>query len=187
MVFYPRYPKGIENPEGKWENEEQVKESLWERMERFMLRVIPREYEELPGTILKNILGRDFEKRDGTWDEPNMAQHIEGGKWGLGEIIKESRDKADVTPIEVLMKLHKTPLTSRPVGRAMNSQMKVYEQLVGGILAQVIEDIEDERVRQGKKRIVLTSTLPYAKIIKILTKHGKKFDFSFIKRPTIYS
>jgi hypothetical protein len=40
--------------------------------------------------------------------EPNMTQHIEGGKWGLGELIKERRDKADITPIEVMMKLYKT-------------------------------------------------------------------------------
>ncbi len=70
-----------------------------------------REYEELPGTILKSIWARDFEERDGTWDEPC-------------EIIKEGRDLADTTPIEVLMKLHKTPTASKPAGRAFNSQMK---------------------------------------------------------------
>jgi len=154
-------------------------------MEWFMLRVMKREYEELPGTILKNILAREFEERDGTWEEPNMAQHIEGGKWGLGEIIKERRDKADITPIEVLMKLHKTPIASRPVGRALNSQMKTYEQLIGGILTQVLEDIEREREKQGKKRIVLNSTLPYAKIVEDINKAweeeflaGKKLDES---------
>jgi hypothetical protein len=68
------------------------------------------------------------------------------------------------------MKLHKTPIKSRPVGRAMDSQTKVYEQLVGGILTQVLEDIENDRVRQGKKRIVLTSTLPYAKIVEDINK-----------------
>ncbi len=78
-----------------------------------MLKVMKREYEELPGTILKNILTREFEERDGTWDEPNMSQHIEGGKRGIGEIIKERRDKVDITPIEVLMKYHKTPIASR--------------------------------------------------------------------------
>ena len=114
-----------------------------------------------------------------------MAQHIEGGKWGLGEIIKERRDKADITPIEVLMKLHKTPIASRPVGRALNSQMKTYEQLIGGILTQVLEDIEREREKQGKKRIVLNSTLPYAKIVEDINKAweeeflaGKKLDES---------
>ena len=121
---------------------------------------MPEKYEELPGTILCNILARGFEQRgDGTWDEPNMAQNTEGGTWGLGEVVKERRDKAKITPIEVLMKLHKTPIKSRPVGRAMDSQTKVYEQLVGGMLTQVLEDIENEQVRQGKKRIVLTSTL----------------------------
>ena len=57
-----------------------------------------------------------------------------------------------MTPIEVLMKPHKTP-------------MKPYEQLVAGVLTQVLDDIEDERVKQGKKRIVLNSTLPYANIV----------------------
>ena len=84
----------------------------------------------LPGTILTNLLAREFEKGDGSWYEPNMAQHEEGGKWGLGEIVKERRDAARITPIEVLMGLHKTPIVSRPVGRAYNCQMKVYEQLV---------------------------------------------------------
>jgi hypothetical protein len=68
------------------------------------------------------------------------------------------------------MKLHKTPIASRPVGRALNSQMKTYEQLIGGILTQVLEDIERERERQGKKRIVLNSTLPYDKIIEDINK-----------------
>ena len=74
------------------------------------MKVMPREYEELPGTILTNILAREFEERDGTWYEPIMTQHTEGGKWVLGEVVKERRDKASMTPIEVLMKLHKTPI-----------------------------------------------------------------------------
>jgi len=133
-----------------------------------------RDYEELPGTILTNLLAREFEERDGSWYEPNMAQHADGGKWGLGKVVKERRDKASITPIEVLMKLHKTPVASRPVGRAFNSQMKTYEQLVAGILTQVLDDIEDERVRQGKRRIVLNSTLPYAKIVGDINKAWEK-------------
>jgi hypothetical protein len=58
-------------------------------MEWFMLKVMPKEYEELPGTILTNILARGFEQRDGTWYEPYMAQQPEGGSWGLGEIVKK--------------------------------------------------------------------------------------------------
>jgi hypothetical protein len=177
-------PENVAEPKGLWKNEEEVIESLWERMEWFLLRVMPQEYEELPGTILCNILARGFEQRgDGTWDEPNMAQNTEGGTWGLGEVVKERREKAEITPIEVLMKLHKTPIKSRPVGRAMDSQMKVYEQLVGGVLTQVLEDIENDRVRQGKKRIVLTSTLPYAKTVEDINKtweeefsEGKKLN-----------
>ena len=171
-------PENVAKPEGRWESVQEVVENLWERMEWFLLRVMPEEYEELPGTILCNILARGFEQRgDGPWDEPNMAQQPEGGTWGLGEVVKERRDKAEITPIEVLMKLHKTPIKSRPVGRAMDSQMKVYEQLVGGVLTQVLEDIENDRVRQGKKRIVLTSTLPYAKIVEDINKTWEK-EFS---------
>ena len=112
-----------------------------------------------------------------------MAQHEEGGKWGLGDLVKERRSTTRITPIEVLMKLHKTPIASRPVGRAYNSQMKVFEQLVAGILTQVLDDIEDEREKQGKMRIVLNSTLPYAKIVEKISKvwekefsEGKKMD-----------
>ena len=83
---------------------------------------------------------------------------------------------ARITPIEVLMKLHKTPIASRPVGRAYNSQMKVFEQLVAGILTQVLDDIEDERVRQGKRRKVLNSTLLYAKIIEEIFSEGKTMN-----------
>ena len=61
--------------------------------------------------------------------------------------------------------------------------MKIYEQLIGGILDQVLEDIEEERVRQGKKRIVLNSTLPCVKIIEDINNTwekeflvGKKLD-----------
>ena len=71
-----------------------------------------------------------------------MAHHEEGGKWGLGELVKERRSTTRITPIEVLMKLHKTPIASRPVGRAYKSQMKVFEQLVAGILTQVLESVE---------------------------------------------
>jgi hypothetical protein len=49
-------PEGIDTPQGKWENEQDVVDSLWERMEWFLLKVMPREYEELPGTILTNLL-----------------------------------------------------------------------------------------------------------------------------------
>jgi hypothetical protein len=48
---------------------------------------------------------------------------------------------------------------------------------MGGILDQVLEDIEEERVRQGKKRIVLNSTLLYAKIIEDINKTCDK-EFS---------
>jgi hypothetical protein len=67
--------------------------------------------------------------------------------------------------------------------------MKIYEQLMGGILDQVLEDIEEERVRQGRKRIVLNSTLPYAKIIEGMNKtweeeflEGKKLDEGVVLR-----
>ena len=86
-------PEGIDRPDGKWENEQEVIDSLWERMEWFLLEVMPRNCEELPGTILTSLLAREFEKGDGSWYEPNMAQHEEGGKWGLGQIINERRDK----------------------------------------------------------------------------------------------
>ena len=79
-----------------------------------------------------------------------FVESKEGGKWGLGKVVKERRDKASMTPIEV----HNTLIVSRPVDRAFNSQKKTYEQLVKDILTQVVDDIEDERVSQGKKRIV---------------------------------
>ena len=52
--------------------------------------------------------------------------------------------------------------------------MKTCEQLIAGILTQVLGDIEDERVRQGKKRIVLNSTLPYSKIVEDINKAWEK-------------
>ena len=77
-----------------------------------------------------------------------MAQ--EGGKWRLGVVIKDRKDNARITPIEVLMTLHKDPIASRPIGRAYHSQMKEYEQLVAGILTPVLKDIEDERVKENR-------------------------------------
>ena len=62
--------EGTDIPEGKWENEQEVIDSLWERMEWFLLKVM---------------------QRDGTWDEPNMAQHAQGGKWGLGKVKRKER------------------------------------------------------------------------------------------------
>ena len=83
------------------------------------------------------------------------------------------------------MKLHKTPIASRPVGRAFDSQMKTYEQLIEGILTQVFDDIEDERVRQGKKRIVLNSTLPYVKIVEDIYKAWEKEFLTVLKSDVI--
>ena len=40
----------------------------------------------------------------------------EGGKWGPGAVIKDRKDNAKITPIEVLMTLHKDPIASRPIG-----------------------------------------------------------------------
>ena len=120
---------------------------------------------------------REFEERDGTWNEPNMTHHGEGGQWGLGRVVKERRDKTIMTLIEVLMKLHKTHIPSRPVDRVFNSQMNTYEQLVPVVLTQVLDDIEDERVRQGKKRIVLNCTLPYPKIVGDISQSWEK-EFS---------
>ncbi len=34
-----------------------------------MLKVMPREYDGLPSTILTNLSAREFEERDGTWYE----------------------------------------------------------------------------------------------------------------------
>jgi hypothetical protein len=79
---------------------------------------------------------------------PDMAQD-EGGKWGLGVVIKDRKDNARITLIEVLMTLHKDPIASRPISRAYHSQMKEYEHSVAGILTQVLEDIEDERVKEN--------------------------------------
>ena len=74
------------------------------------------------------------------------------------------------------MKPRVAPIPSRPVGRELNSQMKTYDQLVTVVLTQVLDDIEDGRVRQGKKRILLNSTLPYDKIVEDInkTKHGRR-------------
>jgi hypothetical protein len=48
-------PEGIDKQEGKWENEQEVIDRLWERMEWFFLKVMPKKYEELPSTILTNL------------------------------------------------------------------------------------------------------------------------------------
>jgi len=44
-------------------------------------------------------------------------------------------------------------------------------------VTQVLDDIEDERVRQGKKRRVLNSTLPYPKIVEDISQVWEK-EFS---------
>ena len=73
-------PEGIDRSGGKWENEQEVIDTLWERMEWFLLTVMPKKYEELPSTILTILLARDFEKGDGSWYEPNLTHHKVGGK-----------------------------------------------------------------------------------------------------------
>jgi hypothetical protein len=52
-------------------------------MRWFLLKVIPRVYEELQGTILKNSLAREFEERDETWDEQNSDTTYRGRQMGL--------------------------------------------------------------------------------------------------------
>ncbi len=70
-------PDGIDRSEGKWENAQEVTDTLWERIRWFSLEVMTKEYEELRGTILTNLLAREFETGDGSWYEPNMALHEE--------------------------------------------------------------------------------------------------------------
>ena len=52
-------------------------DTLWARIRWFLLEVMTKEYEELRGTILTNLLVREFETGDRSWYEPNMTQHEE--------------------------------------------------------------------------------------------------------------
>ena len=93
-----------------------------------------------------------------------MAQKP-GEKWGLGPPLVERRNTSRLSPLEAIIKLHKVEICSRPVARAYSSQMKEWEQFMTGVLNQVMEEIEEYRVKQQKQRIVINSSLPYARRI----------------------
>ena len=111
---------------------------------------------------LNSIDGRDYDKD--TFSNPRMTQKP-GEKWGLGPPLAERRDTSRLSPLETIIKLHKVEICSRPVARAYSSQMKEWEQFMAGVLNQVMEEIEEYRVKQQKQRIVLNSSLPYARRI----------------------
>ena len=155
-------PVEVENPNGLWSDKREVINSLYERMEYFLC-VIHKG--KLPTSILANLLARGYEDYDkGTFTNPRMAQKP-GEKWGLGPPLVERRNTSRLSPLEAIIKLHKVEICSRPVARAYSSQMKEWEQFMAGVLNQVMEEIEEYRVRQKKQRIVLNSSLPYARRI----------------------
>ena len=155
-------PVGVENPNGLWRNEREVIDSLYERMEYFLC-VIHKG--KLPTSILANLLAREYEDYyEGTFANPRMAQKP-GEKYGLGPPLAERRDTSRLSPLEAIIKLHKVEICSRPVARAYLSQMKEWEQFMAGVLNQVMECIEQHRVDKQKQRIVLNSSLPYARRI----------------------
>ena len=53
--------------------------------------------------------------------------------------------------LEIMFKLHKNSVKTRPVGRAAACQMKTWEGLVGGHLGNVLEDSEREKAKNGRK------------------------------------
>ena len=155
-------PVGVDNPNGMWSNEREVIDSLYERMEYFLCVTHKG---KLPTSILANLLAREYEDYDkGTVACPRLAQKP-GEKWGLGPPLADRRDTSRLSPLEAIIKLHKIEICSRPVARAYSSQMKEWEQFMAGVLNQVMECIEEYRVKQQKQRIVLNSSLPYAKRI----------------------
>jgi hypothetical protein len=70
-------PDGIDRSEGKWGNAQEVMDTLWERIRWFLLEVMTTEYEELRGTILPNLLDREFETGDRSWYDPKLTQYEE--------------------------------------------------------------------------------------------------------------
>ena len=120
---------------------------------------------KLSTSISANLLARQYEEYDkGTSTNPRMTQKP-GEKYGLGPPLAERRDTSRLSPLEPIIKIHKVEICSRPVVRTYLSQMKEWEQFMTRVLNQVMEYIEENRVKQKKQRIVLNSSLPYARRI----------------------
>ena len=63
--------------------------------------------------------------------------------WGLGWPDEKKRSKMRVSPLEVVMKLHKKPVKTRPIAKAFASQLKALEGLLSNLLVQILEMVDE--------------------------------------------
>ena len=119
---------------GEWETKEQIVKSLFVRMEDF----VNNELRGLPEEIKDDLL---------------MQQDARGG----GKEASTARAQVRLTLMEVIMKLHKPELASRPVGRAFASQLRPMETLLGRTLMSVLAEREQKRLWEEPraKKIIL--------------------------------
>ena len=119
---------------GEWETKEQIVKSLFVRMEDF----VNNELRGLPEEIKDDLL---------------MQQEARGG----GKEASAARAQVRLTLMEVIMKLHKPELASRPVGRAFASQLRPMETLLGRTLMSVLAEREHKRLWEEPraKKIIL--------------------------------
>jgi len=113
QASYGWIPQGAETLRGKWDSEEEVKTSLYARMEFFLTMIVDEEY-RLPDNVTADLTNR---LRPLVTKSAARAAHG-GGRWGMGPENIHRRGGIEAVALEAILKLHKPPpLKSRPVGR----------------------------------------------------------------------
>ena len=142
--------------EEAWEinSEQDMIEMTLERLENYITSTMKG---ILPESIICDIVGRT--RADPEWmrrgeGEVECAQREEQ-PGGLGEVDVKYRESLKAVALEVVYKLHKTPVKTRPIGRACASPMKQCELLVGSILVQILNELEEEEVERGGEGSIL--------------------------------
>ena len=154
-----RMPRG---GAGEWGTEEQIIDSLFERMEDF----VRNELGGLPEEIK---------------DELVMVETEHGAEGGSSKRPSAAREQVQLTLMEVIVKLHKEKLASRPVGRAFASQMRGLETLLGRTLVSVLREGEEQRVqRSGGRRgkIILEDS---RELVQELERMNQRFKAEVVK------
>jgi hypothetical protein len=137
---------------------------------------------KLPDSIVADLLGREMkewgEGREG--DPGHCAQR--GEEYGLGRLDEGRRKAIRAVALEAIMQLHKTPVKSRPVGKAYASQMKRWEVLAGAILTRILGDGEEVERESGRKEIILNDSQVFEGQLEQLNNKWDNTDEKYYKR-----
>jgi len=150
---------------GEWGEETAIVAGIYGRMEFFLKKVLPYTRDEggelvgqLPLELLRDVLGWL------PWGEPKGSARA---NMGYGAISTKARGAVNVAILQVIWKLHKPVLSSRPVLRAHSTAITHLEKVLASMLTPLLEKeglvLRDSSDTTQKLRRAATEVRPGAK------------------------